>query len=93
IVLRGQVCMCSSNSVVLGTGSVDNEENTFSVCSSTNQRRITIVAAGVMAIGAGNGSLLKSSEAGGVRYDNKAEGSVDYSNIALGGGKGGTTRI
>ncbi|EFH5181957.1 hypothetical protein GL160_18555 [Escherichia coli] len=40
-----------------------------------------------------NGSQLKSSEAGGVRYDTKADGSVDYSNITLGGGNGGTTRI
>ncbi|RVR18041.1 hemagglutinin, partial [Escherichia coli] len=40
-----------------------------------------------------NVSQLKSSEAGGVRYDTKADGSIDYSNITLGGGNGGTTRI
>ena len=61
--------------------------------SSTNQRRITNVAAGVNATDAVNVSQLKSSEAGGVRYDTKADGSIDYSNITLGGGNGGTTRI
>ncbi|MSK20792.1 adhesin, partial [Escherichia coli] len=83
----------ADNSVALGTGSVANEENTISVGSSTNQRRITNVTAGVNATDAVNVSQLKSSEAGGVRYDTKADGSVDYSNITLGGGNGGTTRI
>ncbi|MCI5278588.1 hemagglutinin [Escherichia albertii] len=83
----------ADNSVALGTDSVANEENTISVGSSTNQRRITNVAAGVNATDAVNVSQLKSSEAGGVRYDTKADGSVDYSNITLGGGNGGTTRI
>ncbi|HGC2633561.1 TPA: YadA-like family protein, partial [Escherichia coli] len=83
----------ADNSVALGTGSVANEENTISVGSSTNQRRITNVAAGVNATDAVNVSQLKSSEAGGVRYDTKSDGSVDYSNITLGGGNGGTTRI
>lgn len=57
------------------------------------QRRITNVAAGVNATDAVNVSQLKSSEAGGVRYDTKADGSIDYSNITLGGGNGSTTRI
>ena len=83
----------ADNSVALGTGSVADEENTISVGSSTNQRRITNVAAGVNATDAVNVSQLKSSEAGGVRYDTKAAGSIDYSNITLGGGNGGTTRI
>ena len=83
----------ADNSVALGTGSVANEENTISVGSSTNQRRITNVAAGKNATDAVNVAQLKSSEAGGVRYDTKADGSVDYSNITLGGGNGGTTRI
>ncbi|HHZ7506125.1 TPA: YadA-like family protein [Escherichia coli] len=83
----------ADNSVALGTGSVANEENTISVGSSTNQRRITNVAAGVNATDAVNVSQLKSSEAGGVRYDTKADGSIDYSNITLGGGNGSTTRI
>ncbi|EKY6714092.1 YadA-like family protein [Escherichia coli] len=83
----------ADNSVALGTGSVANEENTISVGSSTNQRRITNVAAGVNATDAVNVSQLKSSEAGGVRYDTKADGSIDYSNITLGSGNGGTTRI
>ncbi|QML54620.1 YadA-like family protein [Escherichia coli] len=83
----------ADNSVALGTGSVANEENTISVGSSTNQRRITNVAAGKNATDAVNVAQLKSSEAGGVRYDTKADGSIDYSNITLGGGNGGTTRI
>ncbi|EFH6001665.1 hypothetical protein GS699_16640 [Escherichia coli] len=83
----------ADNSVALGTGSVADEENTISVGSSTNQRRITNVAAGVNATDAVNVSQLKSSEAGGVRYDTKADGSLDYSNITLGGGNSGTTRI
>ncbi|HAZ3515170.1 TPA: adhesin [Escherichia coli] len=83
----------ADNSVALGTGSVADEENTISVGSSTNQRRITNVAAGVNATDAVNVSQLKSSEAGGVRYDTKADGSIDYSNITLGGGNGSTTRI
>ena len=69
----------ADNSVALGTGSVADEENTISVGSSTNQRRITNVAAGVNATDAVNVSQLKSSEAGGVRYDTKADGSIDYS--------------
>ncbi|WP_367087679.1 YadA-like family protein [Escherichia coli] len=83
----------ADNSVALGTGYVADEENTISVGSSTNQRRITNVAAGKNATDAVNVAQLKSSEAGGVRYDTKADGSIDYSNITLGGGNGGTTRI
>ncbi|WP_096848758.1 YadA-like family protein [Escherichia coli] len=83
----------ADNSVTLGTGSVATEENTISVGSSTNQRRITNVAAGKNATDAVNVAQLKSSEAGGVRYDTKADGSIDYSNITLGGGNGSTTRI
>lgn len=83
----------ADNSVALGTGSVADEENTISVGSSTNQRRITNAAAGKNATDAVNVAQLKSSEAGGVRYDTKADGSIDYSNITLGGGNGGTTRI
>ena len=61
----------ADNSVALGTGSVADEENTISVGSSTNQRRITNVAAGKNATDAVNVAQLKSSEAGGVRYDTK----------------------
>ncbi|HDC2124979.1 TPA: YadA-like family protein, partial [Salmonella enterica] len=83
----------ADNSVALGTGSVANEENTISVGSSTNQRRITNVAAGKNATDAVNVAQLKASEAGSVRYSTNEDGSVDYSNISLGDGKGGTTRI
>ncbi len=70
-----------------------NRKNAISVRSSTNQRRITNVAAGKNDTDAVNVAQLKSSEAGGVRYDTEADGSIDYSNITLGGGNGGTTRI
>ncbi|EMV8735677.1 YadA-like family protein [Escherichia coli] len=93
VVIGSGSIAAADNSVALGTGSVADEENTISVGSSTNQRRITNVAAGVNATDAVNVSQLKSSEAGGVRYDTKADGSIDYSNITLGGGNGGTTRI
>ncbi|HDW3747779.1 YadA-like family protein [Escherichia coli] len=67
------------DSVAIGSGSIAAADNS--------------VAAGVNATDAVNVSQLKSSEAGGVRYDTKADGSIDYSNITLGGGNGGTTRI
>ena len=70
------------DSVAIGSGSIAAADNsvalvpvpqrkkiqkTISVGSSTNQRRITNVAAGVNATDAVNVSQLKSSEAGGVR--------------------------
>ncbi|ELB8848077.1 YadA-like family protein [Escherichia coli] len=70
-----------------------NSVGEFSVGSADGQRQITNVAAGSADTDAVNVSQLKSSEAGGVRYDTKADGSIDYSNITLGGGNGGTTRI
>ena len=70
-----------------------NSVGDFSVGSEDGQRQITNVAAGSADTDAVNVSQLKSSEAGGVRYDTKADGSIDYSNITLGGGNGGTTRI
>ena len=51
----------ADNSVALGTGSVADEENTISVGSSTNQRRITNVAAGKNATDAVNVAQLKQS--------------------------------
>ncbi len=70
-----------------------NSVGEFSVGSEDGQRQITNVAAGKNDTDAVNVAQLKSSEAGGVRYDTNADGSVDYSNITLGGGNGGTTRI
>ncbi|MTD86248.1 hypothetical protein, partial [Escherichia coli] len=80
----------ADNSVARGTGCVAEEENTTAVGHSTNQRRINIVAAGVNATDAVNVSQLKSSAADGVRFDTKSDGSLDYSNITLGGGNGST---
>ncbi|EJS6366004.1 trimeric autotransporter adhesin SadA [Salmonella enterica] len=83
----------AENSVALGTNSVADEANTVSVSSSTQQRRITNVAAGVNNTGAVNVAQLKASEAGSVRYETNADGSVNYSVLNLGDGSGGTTRI
>lgn len=83
----------AENSVALGTNSVADEANTVSVGSSTQQRRITNVAAGVNNTDAVNVAQLKASEAGSVRYETNADGSVNYSVVNLGDGSGGTTRI
>ncbi|EAR6675130.1 autotransporter adhesin SadA [Salmonella enterica] len=83
----------AENSVALGTNSVADEANTVSVGSSTQQRRITNVAAGVNNTDAVNVAQLKASEAGSVRYETNADGSVNYSVLNLGDESGGTTRI
>ncbi|EBA9430522.1 hypothetical protein CE738_13265 [Salmonella enterica] len=83
----------AENSVALGTNSVADEANTVSVGSSTQQRRITNVAAGVNNTDAVNVAQLKASEAGSVRYETNADGSVNYSVLNLGDGSGSTTRI
>ncbi|EBN6369157.1 trimeric autotransporter adhesin SadA [Salmonella enterica subsp. enterica serovar Chester] len=83
----------AENSVALGTNSVADEANTVSVGSSTQQRRITNVAAGVNNTDAVNVAQLKASEAGSVRYETNADGSVNYSVLNLGDGSGGTTLI
>ncbi|EDQ9730534.1 autotransporter adhesin SadA [Salmonella enterica subsp. enterica] len=83
----------AENSVALGTNSVADEANTVSVGSSTQQRRITNVAAGVNNTDAVNVAQLKASEAGSVRYETNADGSINYSVLNLGDGSGGTTRI
>ncbi|EDA5627188.1 hypothetical protein F9Q57_00595 [Salmonella enterica subsp. enterica] len=83
----------AENSVALGTNSVADEANTVSVGSSTQQRRITNAAAGVNNTDAVNVAQLKASEAGSVRYETNADGSVNYSVLNLGDGSGGTTRI
>ncbi|QMI03428.1 YadA-like family protein [Citrobacter sp. RHB25-C09] len=83
----------ANNSVALGAGSIADEANTVSVGSSTQQRRITNVAAGVNNTDAVNVAQLKASEEGSVRYETNTDGSVNYSAISLGDGSGGTTRI
>ncbi|AZT49005.1 hypothetical protein EI538_07190 [Salmonella enterica] len=83
----------AENSVALGTNSVADEANTVSVGSSTQQRRITNVAAGVNNTDAVNVAQLKASESGSVRYETNTDGSVNYSVLNLGDGSGGTTRI
>ncbi|MEG1122418.1 MAG: YadA-like family protein [Citrobacter sp.] len=83
----------ADNSVALGTGSIADETNTISVGSSTNHRRITNVAAGKNDTDAVNVAQLKSSTEGGVRYGTNEDGTINYSTLNLGDGKGGTTQI
>ncbi|EDR3639126.1 trimeric autotransporter adhesin SadA [Salmonella enterica] len=70
-----------------------NSVGEFSVGSEDGQRQITNVAAGSADTDAVNVSQLKASEAGSVRYETNADGSVNYSVLNLGDGSGGTTRI
>ncbi|BDU21767.1 YadA-like family protein [Dyella sp. GSA-30] len=73
------------HSVALGAGSSDDgQSNVVSVGSSTQQRRITHVAAGTDSSDAVNVGQLNAVQAGGVQYDRQSDGSVDYGNITLG---------
>ena len=64
----------------------------------TNTDGVDANAQGKDSVAIGSGSIAAADNSvalgtGGVRYDTKADGSIDYSNITLGGGNGGTTRI
>ncbi|TGD53398.1 hypothetical protein C9F07_23065, partial [Salmonella enterica subsp. enterica serovar Poona] len=52
--------------------------------AATQARRLTNVAAGVNNTDAVNVAQLKASEAGSVRYETNADGSVNYSLLKLG---------
>lgn len=79
------------NSVAVGVGSNDDgQSNVVSVGSSTQQRRITHVAAGTDASDAVNVGQLDAAQAGGVQYDHQSDGSVDYGNVTLGADSAGT---
>ncbi len=92
------------SSVAIGQNSSSTIESGIALGSSSVSNRVilqgsrdTSVTEDGVVIGynTSDGELLGalSIEAGGVRYDTKADGSIDYSNITLGGGNGGTTRI
>jgi len=85
----------ADNSVAIGAGSVADRSNTVSVGSNGSERQITNVAAGSAATDAVNVGQLNASvtasEMGTVHYDTHSDGSVDYSNVTLGSGSGGTT--
>ncbi|MCD9085557.1 ESPR-type extended signal peptide-containing protein [Stenotrophomonas sp. SY1] len=69
-----------SNSVALGNGSVASRDNSVSVGSVGQERQLTNVAAGTEDTDAVNVAQLKQT----VRYDQKSDGSTDYSHVTLG---------
>ena len=75
-----------NNSVAIGAGSVATQANTVSVGSVGNERQIVNVAAGTQATDAVNVSQLQTSQAGTVRYDTNADGSVDSNDVTLNSG-------
>jgi autotransporter adhesin len=84
----------ANNSVAIGAGSVADRANTVSVGSSGSERQIANVAAGTAATDAVNVGQLNTSvtasERDTVHYDKHSDGSVDYGNVTLGNGSGGT---
>lgn len=70
-------------SIAIGVGSVASDPNTLSVGSAGNERRITNVAAGVNPTDAVNVSQLQGYFGGGVQYDKKPDGSVNYTSVTL----------
>jgi len=86
----------ADNAVAIGAGSVADRADSVSVGSAGHERQITNVAAGSADTDAVNVGQLKSavdaSQQGAIRYDAKADGSIDYTSVTLGGGKGGGLR-
>ncbi|ENF1547283.1 YadA-like family protein, partial [Salmonella enterica] len=85
----------TSDGVVIGYNTTDRKLlGALSLgTDGESYRQITNVAAGVNNTDAVNVAQLKASEAGSVRYETNADGSVNYSVLNLGDGSGGTTRI
>ncbi|WP_161809003.1 YadA family autotransporter adhesin [Stenotrophomonas humi] len=69
-----------NSSVALGNGSLASRDNSVSVGSVGQERQLTNVAAGTEDTDAVNVAQLKQT----VRYDQKADGSTDYSHVTLG---------
>ncbi|XHS33971.1 YadA-like family protein [Pseudoxanthomonas sp. UC29_72] len=86
-----QAAATADNAVALGSGSVASRANTVSVGQAGSERQITNVAAGVQATDAVNVSQLQASQQGSVQYASNADGSVNYSQVALGNGQAPTT--
>lgn len=75
-----------------GTGAPDYRRVTLG--GGTGTTTLANVAAGVDATDAVNVGQLQASEAGAIRYDTAADGSIDYSSATLGNGAGsGPTRL
>uniref|UniRef100_UPI000373E558 YadA family autotransporter adhesin n=1 Tax=Dyella japonica TaxID=231455 RepID=UPI000373E558 len=71
------------NSVAIGASSVASRANSVSVGSAGGERQITNVAAGTEATDAVNLGQLRASQAGTVRYDLNADGSVNGSSLTM----------
>jgi autotransporter adhesin len=72
---------------------VGSTQGALSVGSAGNERQITNVAGGTQATDAVNLRQLQASQAGTVRYDTNADGTVNHNHITLGDGQApnGTT--
>ncbi|MEJ1162082.1 YadA-like family protein [Variovorax sp. CCNWLW186] len=70
---------------------VGSTQGAVSVGSAGNERQITNVAGGTQATDAVNVRQLQAVQAGGVKYDTNADGSVNYNNVTLGNNTGPTT--
>ncbi|MEJ7687873.1 MAG: YadA-like family protein [Variovorax sp.] len=72
---------------------VASTQGAVSVGSGGGERQITHVAGGTQATDAVNVRQLEAARAGSVRYDSRADGSIDYGNVTLGNGQApkGTT--
>jgi autotransporter adhesin len=70
---------------------VASTQGAVSVGSAGNERQITNVAGGTQATDAVNVRQLQAVQAGGVKYDTNADGSVNYNNVTLGNSTGPTT--
>ncbi|AWH53686.1 hemagglutinin [Stenotrophomonas sp. ESTM1D_MKCIP4_1] len=81
----------ASNSIAVGAGSLADRDSTVSVGAAGAERQITHVAAATEATDAVNLGQLQASEAGALRYDLNADGSIDYASATLGQGGTATT--
>jgi autotransporter adhesin len=76
----------AAGSVALGQGSVADRADSVSVGAAGNERQITNVAAGTAETDAVNVGQLQASQAGTVRYDQNADGSIDYASVTMNAG-------
>ena len=70
---------------------VGSTQGAVSVGSAGNERQITNVAGGTQATDAVNVRQLQAVQAGGVKYDTNADGSINYNSVTLGNNTGPTT--
>lgn len=74
----------ADNATALGAGSIADRANSVSVGSATQTRVIANVSAGTQGTDAANVDQLRAVEAGGVKYDHNADGSVNPTSISVG---------